>query len=135
MTSGTAASADYASLADIAIDLYVGSCVLSRLDHLITNGKTATVDERANIEAGASLFLDKPIDLDRLLQSLASLLGMPLQQAASHTGSAGHIGNSYGVRGVFVNKLLGSTDCSRRDGCLRGFEVPAAVVRKFDEKS
>jgi alkylation response protein AidB-like acyl-CoA dehydrogenase len=36
-------------LADIAIDLYVGSCVLSRLDHLLT---TNAKDESANIEAG-----------------------------------------------------------------------------------
>jgi alkylation response protein AidB-like acyl-CoA dehydrogenase len=41
-------------MADIAIDLYVGSCVLSRLDHMLTNPPTngPTKDHAAEIEAG-----------------------------------------------------------------------------------
>jgi hypothetical protein len=37
-------------LADICIDLYVSSCVLARLDHLITTG--ATGEPTADIPAG-----------------------------------------------------------------------------------
>jgi acyl-CoA dehydrogenase family member 9 len=41
-------------LADIAIDLYVGSCVLSRLDHLLTRGPGTGPKEayQADLEAG-----------------------------------------------------------------------------------
>lgn len=41
-------------LADIAIDLYVGSCVLSRLDHMLIKGAVngSKVDHDAEIEAG-----------------------------------------------------------------------------------
>jgi hypothetical protein len=43
-------------IADIAIDLYVSSCVLSRLDHLMaktgSNGKGAKADPFADVSAG-----------------------------------------------------------------------------------
>jgi acyl-CoA dehydrogenase family member 9 len=41
-------------IADVAIDLYVGSCVLSRLDHMLTTGAASgsKVDFDADIEAG-----------------------------------------------------------------------------------
>jgi hypothetical protein len=43
-------------LADIAIDLYVSACVLSRLDYLLTkaagNGKATTVDPYADVTSG-----------------------------------------------------------------------------------
>ena len=41
-------------MADIAIDLYVGSCVLSRLDHMLTKGHAngSKVDHDAEVEAG-----------------------------------------------------------------------------------
>jgi hypothetical protein len=41
-------------LADVAIDLYVGSCVLSRLDQMLTKGAVngSKVDHDAEIEAG-----------------------------------------------------------------------------------
>ena len=43
-------------LADVAIDLYVSSCVLSRLDHLLshpaTNGHAGPADPFADVTAG-----------------------------------------------------------------------------------
>jgi len=53
-------------LADIAIDLYVGSCALSRLDHLLTSGS----NDVAEIEAGRHFVR---IALRRIDQNFAAL--------------------------------------------------------------
>jgi len=50
------AELDHERIADIAIDLYVSSCVLARLDHLLTksasNGKATATDPYADVAAG-----------------------------------------------------------------------------------
>ncbi|TDG10218.1 PAS domain S-box protein [Paraburkholderia guartelaensis] len=57
---------------------------------IVVSADASEQNARANIEAGASLFLDKPIDLDLLLQSIAGLLGITLQQGASQSDKAAH---------------------------------------------
>jgi hypothetical protein len=59
-------------MADIAIDLYVGSCVLSRLDHLLTKGPAngSANDHAAEIEAGKHFLR---IAFDRIDQNSRAL--------------------------------------------------------------
>ncbi|ACC73641.1 PAS domain S-box protein [Paraburkholderia phymatum] len=49
---------------------------------IVVSADASQQNARANIEAGANVFLEKPLDLDRLLRSIAMLLGMDTQQAA-----------------------------------------------------
>jgi DNA-binding response OmpR family regulator len=50
---------------------------------IVVSADASERNARANIDAGADVFLEKPLDLDRLLRSIATLLGMGHQQAAS----------------------------------------------------
>ncbi|CAD6534213.1 Sensor histidine kinase RcsC [Paraburkholderia hiiakae] len=59
------------------------SKAFAALPVIVVSADASEQNARANMEAGASIFLDKPIDLDALLGSIASLLGMKLERAAS----------------------------------------------------
>jgi PAS domain S-box-containing protein len=68
---------------------------IDMLNHLRRSGNLAATpvigvsadaserNARANIDAGADVFLEKPLDLDRLLRSVATLLGMDHELTAS----------------------------------------------------
>jgi CheY-like chemotaxis protein len=56
---------------------------------IVVSADASEQNARANMEAGASLFLDKPIDIEKLLGSIASLLGMKFEHAPSQEGEMG----------------------------------------------
>jgi PAS domain S-box-containing protein len=56
---------------------------------IVVSADASEQNAHANLEAGASIFLEKPIDIDKLLRSIASLLGIKLQQAQSQPGEMG----------------------------------------------
>jgi PAS domain S-box-containing protein len=50
---------------------------------IVVSADASEKNARANLDAGASLFLEKPLDLDHLLKSIAELFGMKVRQARS----------------------------------------------------
>ncbi|WP_109480172.1 PAS domain S-box protein [Paraburkholderia sp. C35] len=50
---------------------------------IVVSADASERNARANLDAGADVFLEKPLDLDRLLRSVAKLLGMDTQTEAS----------------------------------------------------
>jgi CheY-like chemotaxis protein len=59
------------------------SQTLAKMPVIVVSADASERNARTNIDAGADVFLAKPLDLDRLLHSVAELLGMPTQPVAS----------------------------------------------------
>jgi PAS domain S-box-containing protein len=57
------------------------STTLAATPVIVVSADASEQNARANIDAGANVFLEKPLNLDRLLSSIAMLLGMDTQQA------------------------------------------------------
>jgi PAS domain S-box-containing protein len=53
---------------------------LAAIPVIVVSADASDRNAHANIEAGANIFLEKPLDLQRLLRSIAVLLGMSRQQ-------------------------------------------------------
>jgi PAS domain S-box-containing protein len=66
-----------------------GSQTLAKTPVIVVSADASERNARANIDAGADVFLAKPLDLDRLLRSAAELLGMPTRPVASSSCEAG----------------------------------------------